>query len=134
MNKLVRFCVSIESDLLLTFDKTIKSKGYTNRSEAVRDIIRDVLVKEKWEESDEEIVGALTIIFDHNKRGISDRLIDLQHKEHAQVISTMHIHLDEYNCLETMALRGKKHNVKKIADMLLSTKGVKHGKLIVTSV
>ena len=134
MKKVVRFGVSIEDNLLKTYDKTIKKNGYTNRSEAIRDLIRDFLINEKWEKSNKEVVGALTIIFDHEKRGISDKLIDLQHEKHTHIISTMHIHLDKYTCMETMAIMGKANDIRKIADRLISTKGVKHGKLIMTSV
>ncbi|HDN51491.1 MAG: nickel-responsive transcriptional regulator NikR [Thermoplasmata archaeon] len=134
MGKISRFGVSIEHELLGTFDRTIKKKGYTNRSEAIRDLIRDFLVRERWEQSDETVVGALTIIFDHEKRGISDRLIELQHDEHPHIISTMHIHLDKHHCMETLAIKGKASEVKRIADRLISTKGVKHGKLIMTAI
>lgn len=132
--KTKRFGISLPKNLLKKFDEKINQKMYTNRSEAIRDLIRDFLVKEKWEKSQEEVVGALTLIYDHEKRKISDKLIDLQHKEHTQIISTMHIHLDEHNCMETMAIKGEANEVKKISNKLTSTKGVKHGKLVMTSI
>lgn len=81
----------------------------------------------------EDVYGSLTLIYDHEKRGISDKLTGIQHHEHAHVVSTMHIHLDEHNCMEMMAIRGKAKDVKRVADRLISTKGVKHGKLVMTA-
>ncbi|MFO7793039.1 MAG: nickel-responsive transcriptional regulator NikR [Candidatus Saliniplasma sp.] len=129
-----RFGVSVPKELLRKFDEKIEEKMYSNRSEAIRDLIRDFLVEEKWKESDEEVYGSLTLVFDHEKRGISDKLTELQHQDHTHIVSTMHIHLDKHNCMETMAIKGKPHHIKRIADKLISTKGVKHGKLMMTSV
>jgi len=129
-----RFGVSVPSGLMEKFDSRIEEKMYTNRSEAIRDLIRDFLVKEKWEESDEEVYGSLTLIYDHEQKGISDKLTDIQHEDHTHIVSTMHIHLDKHNCMETMAIKGKPQDIRKIADRLKSTKGVKHGKLMMTSV
>lgn len=134
MDNTKRFGVSVPPDLLEEFDKKIEEKMYTNRSEAIRDLIREFLVEEKWEKSDEEVYGSLTLIFDHEKKGISDKLTELQHQDHAHIVSTMHIHLDEHNCMETMAIKGKPQDIKQIADRLKSTKGVKHGKLMMTSI
>lgn len=134
MDNTKRFGVSVPPDLLEKFDEKIDEKMYTNRSEAIRDLIRDFLVKEKWEETDEEVYGSLTIIFDHEKKGISDKLNEMEHQDHTHIVSTMHIHLDKHNCMETMAIKGKPHDIKQIADKLISTKGVKHGKLMMTSV
>ncbi len=129
-----RFGVSVPKELLQKFDEKIETKMYSNRSEAIRDLIRDFLVEEKWENPEEEVYGSLTLVFDHEKRGISDELTELQHQDHAHIVSTMHIHLDKHNCMETMAIKGKPHHIKRIADKLISTKGVKHGKLMMTSV
>lgn len=134
MDNTKRFGVSVPPDLLKKFDEKIDEKMYTNRSEAIRDLIRDFLVEEKWEETDEEVYGSLTIIFDHEKKGISDKLTEMEHQDHTHIVSTMHIHLDKHNCMETMAIKGKPHDIKQIADKLISTKGVKHGKLMMTSV
>ncbi|MFW6196299.1 MAG: nickel-responsive transcriptional regulator NikR [Thermoplasmatota archaeon] len=134
MDNTKRFGVSVPPDLLDKFDEKIEEKMYTNRSEAIRDLIREFLVEEKWEKTDEEVYGSLTLIFDHEKKGISDKLTDLQHQDHTHIVSTMHIHLDKHNCMETMAIKGRPQDIKTIADKLISTKGVKHGKLMMTSV
>lgn len=133
MEKAIRFGVSIPHDLLERFDQKIREKGYPNRSEALRDLIRDFLAREKLERPEEEVYGSLTLIYDHEKRGISDRLIDMQHHEHTHILSTMHIHLDEHNCMEMLAIRGRAGDVKRISDRLIATKGVKQGKLMMTS-
>ncbi len=134
MDDTTRFGVSVPSELLEKFDEKIDEKMYTNRSEAIRDLIRDFLVKERWEVSDEKVYGSLTLVYDHKKKGIADKLTELQHEDHTHIVSTMHIHLDEQNCMETMAIRGYPDDIKNIADNLISTKGVKHGKLMMTSV
>lgn len=128
-----RFGVSLDLSLLRGFDSLISSKGYANRSEAIRDLIRDSLVREEWEKGDRETVGTITIVYSHDTRELVDILIDLQHHFYTSIISTMHVHLDEYNCLEVLVVKGKGKDIKKIADMLIGTKGVKHGKLILTT-
>ncbi len=133
MDNTTRFGVSLPGDLLEEFDRKIKDKMYANRSEAIRDLIRDFLVREKWEGSSHDVYGSLTLIYDHEIRGISDKLTGIQHHDHTHIVSTMHIHLDQQNCMEMMAIKGKASDVKKIADRLISTKGVKHGKLVMTA-
>ncbi len=133
MESLKRFGVSIPGELLDEFDRRITHKMYANRSEAIRDLIRDFLIAEKWDASEEEVYGSLTLIYDHEKRGISDKLTDIQHHDHAHIVSTMHIHLDKHNCMEMMAIKGKASDVKRIADRLITTKGVQHGKLVMTA-
>lgn len=128
-----RFGISIEDPLLKRFDKLIKRKGYSNRSEAVRDLIRDSLVMEEWESSTAETVGTITIVYSHETRELTDTLTDLQHYYHNSIISVMHIHLDEHNCLEAIVVKGKARDLKTIADRLIGTKGVKHGKLTATT-
>lgn len=128
-----RFGISIEDPLLKRFDKLIKRKGYSNRSEAVRDLIRDSLVMEEWESSTAETVGTITIVYSHETRELTDTLTDLQHYYHNSIISAMHIHLDEHNCLEAIVVKGKARDLKTIADRLIGTKGVKHGKLTATT-
>jgi CopG family nickel-responsive transcriptional regulator len=132
MEKVVRFGVSLSSELLKKFDKVIGEKNYTNRSEAIRDLIRDFLVGEEWEKG-KEVVGSLTLLYDHEVRGVDERLTDIQHLHHAHIISSMHVHLDEQNCIEVLVIRGIAEEVKKIADSLISARGVKHGKLVMTS-
>lgn len=134
MDNTKRFGVSVPPDLLEKFDEKIEEKMYSNRSEAIRDLIRDFLVEEKWKSSDEEVYGSLTLVYDHEKKGIADKLTEIQHEDHTRIVSTMHIHLDEHNCMETLAIKGKPQGIKNIADRLISTKGVKHGKLMMTSV
>lgn len=134
MDNTKRFGVSVPPDLLEKFDEKIDEKMYSNRSEAIRDLIRDFLVEEKWGSSDEEVYGSLTLVYDHEKKGIADKLTEIQHEDHTHIVSTMHIHLDKHNCMETMAIKGGSQDIKNIADRLISTKGVKHGKLMMTSV
>ncbi|MDI6744577.1 MAG: nickel-responsive transcriptional regulator NikR [Thermodesulfovibrionales bacterium] len=129
----IRFGISLDDTLLKKFDRLITRKGYAARSEAIRDLIRDNLVKEEWAAGDEETVGTITIVYSHHTRELADTLTELQHKYHTSVISAMHVHLDEHNCLEALVVRGKGKDIKKIADRLIGTKGVKHGKLTVTT-
>lgn len=133
MSQITRFGISMDSKLLRRFDRLIAEHGYSTRSEAFRDLVRDRLVKEEWQEENGETVGTITIIYDHHKRDLTETLTEQQHRRHDSVISTMHVHLDEDNCLEVLAVKGKAKEIKKIADDLISTKGVKHGKLVMTS-
>ena len=131
--EIVRFGVSMEKSLLKSFDELILRKGYTNRSEAVRDLIRDRLVEEEWRGGEKEMIGTITLVYNHHTRGLSDTLTDLQHHFHDLIISTMHLHLDEENCLEVLAVKGRADKIKAIADKLISVRGVKHGKLTMTT-
>jgi CopG family nickel-responsive transcriptional regulator len=133
MDDLVRFGVSIDSRLLKQFDRYINQKGYANRSEAIRDLIRNNLVEEEWTVGTGETVGTITIIYNHHKRELTDTLTNIQHKYHASMISTMHVHLDSHNCLEVLVVKGKAGEIKIIADRLIGTKGVMHGKLTTTT-
>jgi len=133
MAEAVRFGVSMNRRLLADFDQLIAEKGYKNRSEAIRKLIREKLVQKEWELSKEEIVATITMVYSHEVRELTERLTEMQHKYYKQIISAMHIHLDEHNCLEMLAIRGRADEVKKIADRLLSTKGIKHGQLTTTS-
>jgi len=133
--KTERFGISLPGELLEKFDKRIEDQMYSNRSEAIRDLIRESLVEEKWEDmTDQEVVGTLTLVYNHDKRGISDKLTDLQHEDHANVISSMHVHLDKHNCMETLVLKGSAEKVKEVSNKLISTKGVKHGDLVKTTI
>ncbi len=133
MGDLVRFGISIDQQLLERFDRLIEQKGYVNRSEAIRDLVRSALVEDKWEGGDEETVGTVTLVYDHHVRDLSDKLTEQQHSHYSEIISALHVHLDPHNCLEVLVVRGKARNVKKIADELLGVKGVKHGKLVMTT-
>jgi CopG family nickel-responsive transcriptional regulator len=132
MSEIVRFGVSLERRLLEKFDRLIEKREYTTRSEALRDLIRQELVKKEWEE-DQEVAGAITFIYDHHTRGLSSQLTDLQHDYQEIIISTQHIHLDHHNCLEIVAVKGKASEVQKLTDALRSVKGVRHGALSMTS-
>lgn len=133
MADLVRFGVSMDSRLLNQFDELIDRKSYVNRSEAVRDLVRSALVEDQWTRADEETVGTVSIVYDHHTRELSDKLTEHQHIHHNTIVSTLHVHLDEHNCLEVVVLKGKAGEVKKIADELIGAKGVKHGKLVSTT-
>ncbi len=133
MSELSRIGVAIDSALLKKFDALISRRGYTNRSEAFRDMIRDELVQQTWERSDSLVVGTVTLVYDHHVRLLSERLTEMQHEAYHNVLSTLHVHLDHDNCLEVLVLKGKAAAVRKIADALISTKGVKHGRLTITS-
>jgi CopG family nickel-responsive transcriptional regulator len=132
MGKVARFCVSIEPALLEKFDGIIEGKGYNNRSEAVRDLIRERIVEEAWKGGG-EVVGSLTLVYDHEVRGIADKLTDLQHSHPLNIISSMHVHLGESSCMEILVIKGDAGVVRKISEELLSSRGVKHGKLVMTT-
>lgn len=133
MSDAIRFGVSMSGDLLKQFDKLIEKMGYTNRSEAIRDLVREKLVQREWEITHEETVGTITIVYSHEVHELTETLTALQHTYHKNIISTMHIHLDAHNCLEVLVVKGKGRILKSIADKLLSTKGVKHGQLSTTT-
>ncbi len=129
---LVRFGVSIPAGLIKKFDRLIQRKNYPNRSEAIRDLIRKELVEEEVM-SDKDGVGILHLLYNHHRRELSEKLTDIQHHHHQLIQSSLHIHLDDENCLEVIVIRGKSSEVKSLADSLIATKGVKHGKLNITS-
>ncbi|MEK7827325.1 MAG: nickel-responsive transcriptional regulator NikR [Thermodesulfobacteriota bacterium] len=132
MSELVRFGVSLEKTLLDRFDVLIRAKQYTNRSEALRDLIRKELVQQEWM-SGSDVVGTITLIYDHHKRDVLIRVMDMQHDFQEAIISTQHIHLDHHNCLEIVAARGKAEEVQRLADALKSIKGVRHATLSMSS-
>src|SRR6056297_2447417 len=123
-----RFGVSLPKGLLKKFDEKIEQQGYNNRSEAIRDLIRDSFLEDKIA-ADQEVAGTLTIIFDHNSGELASQLESIQHENYQKVISKLHIHLDEVHCLEVIVLKGKSKNVKAIAKQIIALRGVKHGKL-----
>lgn len=129
----VRFSISIPGALAKQLDQMTHQKGYDNRSLAVADMIRAHLVEHRQNSGDEEIAGTVTLVYDHHKQHVQAALTDIQHDHHEVIISTLHVHLDHHNCLEVLAVRGKASLIKKIADELIAAKGVKHGKLTVTS-
>jgi len=133
MSETVRFGISIDSGLLERFDRVVEEKGYVNRSEAIRDLIRDALVEQAWEAGDEETVGTVTLVYDHHVHDLSEKLTEYQHDHHERIISTLHVHLDHHNCLEVLVIKGTARSVKRLADALIGVKGVKHGKLVMTT-
>jgi CopG family transcriptional regulator, nickel-responsive regulator len=133
MGILSRIGVSIDSELLRRFDRFISERGYETRSEAFRDLIRDRLVNSAVVAADAYVVGTVTLIYDHHTRLLPEKLTDIQHQHHEVIISTLHAHLDHDSCLEVIVLRGKSKAVQEMADRLISTKGVQHGRLVMSS-
>ena len=129
MGRTIRFGVSLDSDLLERFDGLCTERCYQTRSEAIRDLIRNTLVQQEWEEDDRELAGTLTLVYDHHKSDLAQRLMEIQHDYHALIVTSLHVHLDHDNCLEVLVLKGNGGDVRKLAQRLTSTKGVKHGKL-----
>ena len=133
MEQAVRFSVSLDPKLLDDFDRVlVPKKRYETRSEAVRDLIRDKLVLDDWDDK-LEAIGTVTIVYDHHLRDLTRKLTALQHDFHKVILSAMHVHLDHDNCLEVLVVRGPGKTVREVADRLISTKGVKHGKLTMTT-
>lgn len=130
---LERIGVAIDGDLLDKFDKLLSRRGYKNRSEAFRDLVRAELVAESATQPNTPVVGTVTLLYDHHVRLLSEKLTDLQHEFHHEILSTLHVHLDHHNCLEVIVVQGTSAQVQKVADLLIATKGVKHGKLVVTA-
>jgi CopG family nickel-responsive transcriptional regulator len=132
MSTLIRTGISLDRELLKRFDRAIAKKGYGSRSEAIRDLVRDHAVASDLA-ADRVIVGTLTLVYDHHQPGLSERLIQAQHQYHGRVLAVTHVHLDHHNCLEVIIVKGRGSEVQRLADQLLSLRGVKHGKLVVTT-
>jgi CopG family transcriptional regulator, nickel-responsive regulator len=132
MARVVRFGVSLDERLLKEFDRHIQRRRYTNRSEALRDLIRDNLVGEQWED-DKDTVGTVTFVYNHHVRDLTNKLTTIQHDFQGQILSGMHVHLDHDHCLEVLVVKGKGSEIRQVADALISVKGVKHGKLTMTT-
>ena len=133
MSSTARFGVSMDADLLREFDDFCASRGYDTRSEALRDLIRDALVEDLGAHDEAMVAGTLTLVYDHHKSDLTQRLTAAQHDSHDLIIATLHVHLDHYNCLEVLALRGKSAAIRQLADSILAVKGVKHGKFVLTA-
>lgn len=133
MERLARFGISIPEELLKAFDEYIERKHYANRSEAIRDLIRQKLVEEEWKESKEEVVGVITYLYDHHKRELTDKLIEIQHENYDKIITTQHIHVDHDRCLEAVLVKGKANEIKELADKIQAQKGVLHLNLALTT-
>jgi CopG family transcriptional regulator, nickel-responsive regulator len=128
MSSLIRFGISLDKTLLESFDVLISDRGYTNRSEALRDLIRDELVRKEWLSGD-IVAGTITLVYDHHTRELNARLTDIQHNHHNVIIATQHIHLDHHNCLEVIVVQGTPQDIEKLAARLKATRGVKHSAL-----
>ncbi|MDR3677217.1 MAG: nickel-responsive transcriptional regulator NikR [Acidobacteriota bacterium] len=132
MSTLIRTGISLDSELLRRFDRVIHKKGYKNRSEAIRDLVRDYSVAEDVEEN-REVVGTLTMVYDHHQPKLAEQLIEAQHHAQDMVLAATHVHLDHHNCLEVIIMKGLSSEVRRLADRILSLRGVKHGKLVLTT-
>jgi CopG family transcriptional regulator, nickel-responsive regulator len=135
MNKecVARFGVSLKKDLLAILDKMVKERGYTNRSLAIADMVRDQYVQYSQQQPDLDAAGSVTLVYDHHTRNVQETLTSLQHDHSETIVSTLHVHLDHRNCLEVLVVRGKISVIKTLADRLIGAKGVKHGKLCITT-
>ena len=133
-SQLIRFGVSMEEVLLEQFDSLSRSKGYANRSEAIRDMVRDLLIDDKLQEENTVGIGTLTLVYNHHQRELEEKLTELQHHHLETIVSSVHVHLNPHLCLEVLILRGKAKDIRKVADGLIATKGVQHGKLVLTTV
>ena len=133
MSELIRFGVSIDQDLLENYDSLIAERGYATRSEALRDLIREALIQQKIDtESTTQVLGSLTLVYDHHASNLQQEMAEIQHKQHDLIISVMHLHVSHDDCLELIALRGAVNEISQLAHGLLSLKGIKHGNLFVT--
>lgn len=132
MSELTRLGISINSDLLSKFDKSLDEKGYANRSEAFRDLVRNFIIETEWE-NNVEVVGVVTIIYDHHIHELTEKINEIQHQHTHLINSTLHVHLDHDNCLEAIVLKGNSNEIRNLADRLIGTKGVKHGELARTT-
>ncbi len=130
--KIVRFCVSLPEGLLHKLDEKTLSRGYTSRSEFIRDMIRELIIEEKWEEG-EEVIGVLVIIYDHHKRGLTEKMLEIQHSEFSHILCSTHVHLDRRNCLEAIIIRGKPDDIELTATKIGGLNGVKFSKLVKTA-
>jgi CopG family transcriptional regulator, nickel-responsive regulator len=132
MGELARIGVSLEHELLEWFDNAITKKNYDNRSEAIRDIIRDHIVSEEIDKN-KVVVGTLTVVYDHHKRNLTEKLVEMQHRAGGRVLAATHVHLDHHNCLEVIIMKGRGGDLRELANGILSLRGVKDGQLVVTS-
>lgn len=129
---LKRFSISLEEDLLEDFDAFISQRRYENRSEAIRDLIRSSFIKDEWQ-ADKDVMGVITVVYDHHQPNLQEKITELQHDYHHQIVSTTHIHMDHHNCLEVIIVRGKAGEAKELANRLSALRGVRDGKLAMSS-
>ena len=133
MAQTVRFGVSMDAELLAAFDTLLARKGYPNRSEAIRDMVRDAIVETEWDADEKPTVAVLCLVYDHDASGLASRLTAVQHEHVREITATLHVHLDARNCLEVLVLRGPPAKLRHLADQLTATRGVKHGQLVMTT-
>lgn len=133
MSDLERYTIAIPKDLFAAFDERNRRKGYKNRSEAIRDLMREALVKEEWRDPEARVAATVTLVYDHHTRALSDKITEVQHDHGETIVSTLHVHLDHHNCMEVVVLRGKASEIQALADALGCIKGVKHTQLTVTT-
>ncbi|GFH63421.1 MAG: nickel-responsive transcriptional regulator NikR [Candidatus Desulfovibrio kirbyi] len=133
MGKLLRFGVSLDQDLLEPFDRLCRRKNYAARSEAIRDLIRKTLVEDEWQNAQGQMAGILTLVYDHHKHDLANRLMRMQHADHDIIVTTLHVHLDHDNCLEVLVLKGEAQQVCALSDRLIACRGVKHGTFSVST-
>ena len=129
MGSTIRFGVSLDSDLLEKFDSLCDKNGYQNRSEAIRDLIRNALVQQEWRTDTAEVAATLTLVYDHHKSDLAQKVANLQHEAHHLIITTLHVHLDHHNCLEVLVMKGPGNEVQELARALIAAKGVMFGKI-----
>ncbi len=129
---LKRFSISLEDNLLRSFDKYIKAQSYNNRSEAIRDLIRRALVREQWQ-GDSNVMGVINLVYDHHQHQLQEKVTEVQHDYHHHIVSTTHVHMDHHNCLEVIIVRGKAKEVEELADRLIALRGVRDGNLAMSS-
>ncbi len=129
---LKRFSISLENNLLTSFDQYIKAQSYSNRSEAIRDLIRKALVKQEWE-SDSKVMGVITLVYDHHQHQLQEKVTEVQHDYHHHIVSSTHVHMDHNNCLEVIIVKGKAQEVQDLADRLIALRGVRDGNLAMSS-
>lgn len=130
---LKRFSISLEENLLESFDDYIKEQSYNNRSEAIRDLIRKSLVREEWETENKIIMGVITLVYDHHQNQLQEKITEVQHGYHHHIVSTTHVHMDHNNCLEVIIIKGKAQEVQDLADRLMALRGVRDGNLAMSS-
>jgi len=129
LGETIRFGVSLDTSLLEKFDKLCEERCYKTRSEAIRDLIRKELVQMEWEDHNQEVTGTLTMVYNHHQSDLAQQMTEIQHQALDLVITSLHVHIDEHNCMEVLVLRGPARDVRSIAERLTATRGVKHGKL-----
>jgi CopG family transcriptional regulator, nickel-responsive regulator len=132
-DRITRFGVSVEPELLKKFDALIKKEGYANRSEAIRDLIRKNLIVEKQKDINKNAIGTLTMVYDHHTGNLTNKLLQIQHDHTNEILTTTHVHIDHDNCLEVLVLEGKIKNIQQLSDSIKSLKGIKHGELVITT-